>query len=392
MMHIMNRLIFFDGVDHTLTQFTEELVKAAQARGIPYLLLHTEEGREALIRRIGAFAMEGPCAAVIFNNIYLPLPGDDCSLWERLKIPVYNILMDHPRNYAKYLDKPLPTMHVLTVDRRHDLFIRKYYPNVRKTGFLPHGGTVPAKDPFGSKPFPERQIDVLLLSGQLPEPTWPAITFMTDGGQRFYEKTTEMMLTRPQLETEEAAYLAAEELGLGLTGAQWKEIFENDILACERETRRQYKEAIIRCLSAAGLSVHLYGARWEWAASLPGMHVHPPVPVWDCFPLLADAKIALNVMPWFKDGGHDRIYSGMLHGAVCVTDPSIFLKEHYTHGRDILFYELTELSSLPEQIRWLLDHPSEAEGIARAGQEKAAREDTWENRLDALLDMMTGDE
>lgn len=385
----MMRLIFFDGIDHTLTQFTEELVKAAEIKEIPYLLLHVQEGKEAMIRKIGSFAQEGPCAAVIFNNIFLPLPGKDCSLWERLKIPVYNILMDHPRNYAKYLDKNLPTMQVLTVDRRHEDYIHSYYPLVKKTAFLPHGGTAPGDRALSGKPFSERSIDVLLLSGQLPEPEWLAIPFLADGGQRLYEETLTAMLTQPHLDTEQAAMMSAEKLGLSLTTPQWKEIFENDILSCEWEARRQFKEAIIRELSTAEIPVHLYGTRWDWAKDLPYMQVHDPIPVWDCFPLLSDAKIALNVMPWFKDGGHDRIFSGMLHGAVCVTDSNRYLKERYTSGNDIVFYELTELSRLPKQIRWLLDHPQEMEQIAKVGQEKAAREDTWANRLEALLTMMT---
>ena len=272
----MRGLIFFDGVDHTLTQFTEELIIAAESRQIPYLLLHIQEGREAMIRKIGTFAMEGPCAAVMFNNIYLPLPGDDCSLWERLRIPVYNILMDHPRNYAKYLDKDLPTMRVLTVDRQQEAFIRTYYPRIRQTGFLPHGGAERKERPLPPKPFSERSIDVLLLSGQLPEPEWPAIPFMEDGGQSLYEKTLTRLFMQPHLNTEQAATLSAEEAGLRLTPSQWKTIFENDILACEWEVRRQYKEAIIRGLSDAGISVDIYGSRWEWARDLAGINVHDP--------------------------------------------------------------------------------------------------------------------
>lgn len=51
--------------------------------------------------------------------------------------------------------------------------------------------------------------------------------------------------------------------------------------------------------------------------------------------MLADAKVSLNVMPWFKDGAHDRVFNSILNGAVCVTDPSRYLEEELHEGEGV---------------------------------------------------------
>ena len=48
-------------------------------------------------------------------------------------VPIYNILVDHPRNYHDCLDHEVPMMRVVCIDRHHERFIREYYPKVRKT-------------------------------------------------------------------------------------------------------------------------------------------------------------------------------------------------------------------------------------------------------------------
>lgn len=59
----------------------------------------------------------------------------------------------------------------------------------------------------------------------------------------------------------------------------------------------------------------------------------------------------MNVMPWFKDGAHDRVFNSMLNGAVCFTDWSRYLTENLRDGEDIFFYELDALECLPDMVQ-----------------------------------------
>ena len=277
-------------------------------------------------------------------------------------------------------------MCVVCIDRHHETFIRDYYPNVKKTCFIPLAGTPGPVD--GQLPYAERPIDILLRAGSHPLPKWENIPFLPGNGRELYEKTLESMFIYPGLNLEEAAKKSAEELSLTITHEQWKGLFEDQLRTCEQEARRQYKAEVMRLISDAGFRVEIYGDWWGDAASLPGINVHERIPVWDSFALAERSKIILNFMPWFKEGAHDRIFTGMLHGAVCVTDTSEYLLERYTHGKDIVFFELTDLGQLAEHLQYLLSHPAQAAQIAAAGREHAMREDTWGNRLDALMEMI----
>ena len=52
---------------------------------------------------------------------------------------------------------------------------------------------------------------------------------------------------------------------------------------------------------------------------------------------MRDARIALNVMPWFKDGAHDRVFTAMLQGTAALTDDSRYLREECRDGENICF-------------------------------------------------------
>lgn len=52
---------------------------------------------------------------------------------------------------------------------------------------------------------------------------------------------------------------------------------------------------------------------------------------------MRDARIALNVMPWFKDGAHDRVFTAMLQGTAALTDDSRYLREEWPGRGKYLF-------------------------------------------------------
>ena len=93
-------------------------------------------------------------------------------------------------------------------------------------------------------------------------------------------------------------------------------------------------------------------------------------------------------MPWFKDGAHDRIFTAMLSGAVSITDPSRYLIERFENARDIIFYDLTNMDVMVENIRFLLEHPKMAAEIADNGRKKAEQNDTWDCRIQDLLEII----
>ena len=88
----------------------------------------------------------------------------------------------------------------------------------------------------------------------------------------------------------------------------------------------------------------------------------------------------MNVMPWFKDGAHDRVFNSMLNGAVCVSDGSRYMDEILEDGKDYIKYDLAALTELPGKIEELLVNRDQWERIVASGYKKAADGHTWADR------------
>lgn len=105
---------------------------------------------------------------------------------------------------------------------------------------------------------------------------------------------------------------------------------------------------------------------------------------------MADAKINLNVMPWFKAGTHDRIFNTLLQHSVPLTDPSVWITDNFTDGVDIALYDLKHLDELPGIVRRLLTDSDLAERIIQNGYEKVSRNLTFRNCVDWVLEAIIG--
>ena len=107
-----------------------------------------------------------------------------------------------------------------------------------------------------------------------------------------------------------------------------------------------------------------------------------------CLKKLCQARISLNVMPWFKDGAHDRIFNSMLNGAVCLTDSSVYLDDILHNGVDCSLFDLQQLESLPEITEKLLADPDQMQAIADAGYNLAKDGHMWEHRAVKLHELI----
>lgn len=109
-------------------------------------------------------------------------------------------------------------------------------------------------------------------------------------------------------------------------------------------------------------------------AENPNLTILPPVSFDETFSMIADSKILLNIMPWFKAGLHDRIFTAMLNETVCVTDTSDVIERLFANHDELVSFSLTEKDILPQLVGKLLGDPHRAEEIAHQGFEKATEQ------------------
>ena len=116
------------------------------------------------------------------------------------------------------------------------------------------------------------------------------------------------------------------------------------------------------------------------------MHIiNDRVPFARTLPVMAEAKINLNVMPWFKAGTHDRIFNILLSGSLPLTDSSKWLKEHFQDKKDIVYYKLDACEEIPQLIKYCLDNSNEAKAIIQNGFDIVADNYVWSNIVEQLI-------
>ena len=386
------RLILFQGVHDTLDLFTQELCDALSGMGYDCLLLDTNDMNASLIR-LSEFIKEPVRSAITFNNLAFNMelsPGE--NVWEALGIPIVNILVDHPFCFSNALAHAPSNAIVLTIDKKHMAYVSRFYPNIPVTGFLPHGGR--AVCPF-VRNIIDRSIDVLYAGGISTEfiaQIMPDFTEFPFDAKAIGEDAYHRMLKQPSLTTEEALEQSLLAKAIRLSDEDLRE-FIAKMRYVDMQIVTYYREKTLRTLAENGISLTIYGVGWgsyDWIR-LPNVDYHARIPVSQVFPYMEDAKIVLNTMTWFKDGTHERIFNGMLQGAVAVSDSSIYMKESFLYtpvvqpeDSELVLFELNEIDRLPGRIRTLLDHPALMQMIADNGRRRAMITETWKARAQEL--------
>ena len=300
------------------------------------------------------------------------------SLWDLWNIPCYNIIVDHPMHYFQTLDQAPANGIVACADRYHMEYIRRFYPTVRRSIFLPTAGEC-LKSFEELKPFQERSIEVLFIGTNKYDDSFPyddfsillSETIINQPSKTFDQALEELLISR--------GYELTDDL-LKKYMQQYRFVDANIIALFRLE--------ILRTLVNAGIHVTVYGDQFETT----DLYRHPNFiykgrcTTEEGIRFMEDSKIVLNQLAWFKAGSSERIFEAMLQGAVALTDDSVYLKENFVDSVDIMFYSLTHLKALPDLVRAILSDSTLAETIRRNAYEKAQRQHMWIHRASAVLD------
>ena len=301
------------------------------------------------------------------------------SLFDRAGLPGFNWIVDHPAEHNSHLETICRNYHCICIDRDHIRFLKKYYPDIAGVDFLP----LPVRDDGADidtiEQFANRQKDVVFV-GNCPDPAYMRSVF-----ERCPEEQRELLhfLSEHLLTHRELSYEAAlEEILLA--------VFEREVTP---EEMREYvkltasvisyirftvREEIIRNLMSSEVKLHLYGTGWErYQEELKNGNTvfHGSAAFQDLSGIYRDAKIVLNIMPWFRNGIHDRITAGMYAGAAVATDHSGYLDElQITGGKDTLvFFDIQKPQELPEILMNALEDPNGLAVRAQYGRQLADR-------------------
>lgn len=325
------RLIFFIGVYDTLDIFAFELQREFEGMGYETMLFDTADLQKSL-GQLAAFVKKPVTAVITFNNLgYNMELTQGNNIWNDLDLFVVNILMDHPFCYKPALDASPRKAAVLCPDRNHMRYIQRFYPQIPVSGYLPHAGIARGG---AARKIAERRIDVLYaggLSRDYVKNVMPDFQkYKEFDAEKIADQAYHMLIECPHMTTEEAVEKTLCEAGIQVSEDRLCEIIADlhyvDLLAAS-----YYREKTVRTLVEHGIHVHLYGNGWEACTWLdhPNLVYGGRVSAEEIIGYMQESKIVLNTMTWFKDGTHDRVFNGMLAGAVAVTDSSVYMKEEF---------------------------------------------------------------
>lgn len=141
-----------------------------------------------------------------------------------------------------------------------------------------------------------------------------------------------------------------------------------------------------------GATVHVYGKPFpsvSWDKYLGGREnvvLHSGVAFDGALDVMRRTKVLLNSSVKNKYGGHERIFTGILCGALVVTHENPYLTQYFKDEESILFYRHSELDKLNAKIMKYLQDEDARLRIVEKGREIVLSQHTWDHRAKSLID------
>lgn len=393
----MKKVMFFVGDIETQGYFSLQLADAMKQMGHDIFIFDLSKPWASTQKFFRDFFEKGNTVLINFN--FHGMSGEDYfldengrSMWEALEIPSYNIVVDHPMYYHHFLEKVPPNYHHISIDRNHEKYMRRFFPEIENGPFLPLAGTQLYPDRT-NVPIVCRKYDVIMVGNYcIPQTFEKYITRIDDEYTAFYYGMIDELFAKPWRTVED---VAEEHLRRELGEVPEEELKKAmaSLTFIDLYVRYTFRGRAVQELADAGIKVHVFGDGWDRLECK-----HPEnlllmnnLDSEGCLKKLRQTKLSLNVMPWFKDGAHDRIFNTMLNGAVCLTDSSRYLDDILEDQKNSAVYSLSEMDKLPEIAEALLADTDRMQEIADAGYAVSTSKHTWAHRAETLHRLIEGE-
>lgn len=386
---MIQKLVLFTKGIETLWYFSEQIGKTFEKLGYDVFYFDQCAEYDSLSKLLW-FAEPKITAAVSFNfdgcsgEDYL-IDSQGINFFEAREIPLINIVVDHPFYYHKFLPYLPKDYTQVSIDRDHEAYLKRFFPKIKRGPFLPLAGTsLWTKETLPT--WEERPVDIVFTGNYSPPSDLNhVLDRVNEEYGRFYRDIIQDFVEHPHLGMHQGIIRHLMEEVEDIDEDGLRDTMPNMIMI-DLYVRHYFRGEVVKTLVDAGLKVHCFGAGWErLECKHPENIVNGNVlESLGCLQQISKAKVSLNVMPWFKEGAHDRVFNSMLNGSVCVTDWSNYMTEILEDEKDVVFYELDDLPALPDKIRTLLSNRNHWEEMQQNAYDTAAKAHTWAHRAQCI--------
>lgn len=399
----MKKIILFKGGVETLEFFSSELSKAFEKMGYSTFIFDMNNQFDSF-NLLLHFCTKGEAVLVTFNFIGLSgesiFSNNNHLFFDEYNVQCINIVVDHPFYYYRNYQR-LPKNYLqFCIDRTHMTYMKRFHPNVHLGDFLPLAGTSFSsvkytedftetadniKQPF-LKDFSLRKYDIVFTGNYTPPSRFEReITRLGDTYTKFYYEIIDDLIVNPDTPMDIAFEKHILKDIPDISDAELDMCMSNMIFI-DLYIRFYMRGKVIKKLIDSGFTINAYGAGLELQTYKhpENLILHGGVNSLTCLKKLSNAKLSLNIMPWFKDGAHDRIFNAAMNGAVNITDGSKYLYELFNGQNDVAFYQLNNIDALPEIVDKLLKNPDRLLTMSKNTYSVVSDEHTWANRASVI--------
>lgn len=360
--------------------FTEKFAEALERKGIKTLCIDAQKtslDSETLLS-IADFNPDLTCS---FNSIQRL--SQDSFLCDYLQIPHWSILVD-PAIYSTELTHS-PYSIISCVDQEDVFSIRN--ATFENSFFFPHAVEKELLD-TGKK---EKIYDVVFLGSCYDYETLE--TFWKDEEpeeiQKIIVAASEMVLSESEISIAQAILTAWQASKVPQEAINFISLF----YYVDRYTRGKDRIELIQSIKNA--QVHVFGTLaedepsmllgWDhYLSDCKNVTVHPPVSFQEGLEILKQSKIALNSMPFFKHGTHERVFTALACGALPLTTETPYWKENFVEGKELLLYRYKQLQEVDVVIQEVLANEPLRAAMVAQGALNVEQNHTWDQRVEFI--------
>ncbi len=317
----------------------------------------------------------------------------DCNgrcVYEYTDTPIVSIMLDAPYNVATGdIGQNWQSHYVCVLDKTHLNALKLCYPKKQFAGsmMLPLGGSSNNRDDeiFGN----DRPLDVVysagLYNGGNFEPAWLEYEenqFIVN----ILNDVTDYMLANP-VSTLTALKIVLEDRGF--YGAEYVKKFTPHLFSLFHYAKHRRRYNIMELLAKEEVPVDVYGGGWDQVPFAEKLRIHGEVSYEEVLDAFFKAKVVFQDQAEYNNGGHDRVFTAMLHGAVVVSEYSTYLEKKFDVNKDIFLFDWQNTASQLGIINKLLNNESLRLSTALGAYGKASANHRWVNRAQSIMEMLS---
>ena len=376
---------------------TMSLASAISQSGFDVLLCDINENRFATLFYCQKMLREQP------DSIAFTLGIADCGLnapdlqrngeWRPVSrpamVPHVSFLFDTPYNFPAIsgtLQHDMPRHIITLMDRDSLRYMDLFHPEKHKL-FLPVAGTESDAgiDELLSRPRPIGLLYCASNWGIDTVQAWHLPEWTDSSSVPLLDDIAEYMMTHPV--TTGRAIEAVLHLR-GLDEPEYLQRLQPYFWPLLRYIKPYRRQKALSLLLESDIPVHVIGDYWKDTPFAQKLTIHPRVNYDEFLQLIDQSKAIFSDMGEFNNGGHERVFTAMLHGTAVVSEYSQYLAEEFKADDDIIFYDFGKRAQNISHIPKLLSDDAYRERMVRRAYQKAYARHRWQNRARALIDAL----